>query len=204
MAPFVAVPEKYSGGLTMKLTPHAGSVANRSGDRRNISASLTEKNCPNLRRFHGAPFPAFAFPQNPRFFPRRPRVFHGNPRTFHRIPRAFPRRAVGSAQIPAISAVVPSFPRKSQAFPPPCEPFPRNPSHFPRTAGCSRQFPRRFISTSYQFKGRNGRGSGTGFQPVTDSERLGKNIPMRNRAADRQDACPTNNPRQITTEQPNK
>jgi hypothetical protein len=38
----------------MKPEPHAGSVTNRSGDRRNISASLTGKNCPFFQRFHGA------------------------------------------------------------------------------------------------------------------------------------------------------
>ena len=133
-----------SGQMDMKPKRQSKSLANRSGDRRIISASLTRENCPCLRRFHGAPFPAFAFPQNPRFFPRCPRVFRGNPRTFPRIPRAFPRRAVGSAEIPAISAVVPAFPRKSQPFPPPCEPFPRNPSHFRRNPKGSRRFPRRF------------------------------------------------------------
>ncbi len=119
--------KKYSGGLDMKRKPHAGSVANRSGDRRNISASLTEENCPRLRRFQGAPLPALAFPENPRISRVVP-VFS----------TAIPGRSPG---IPAFSPVVPRVPPESQPIPPSCRLFHGNPSHFPSRATHSAGIP---------------------------------------------------------------
>ena len=131
----------------MKLKPHAGSVANRSGDRRIISASLTRKelslppafswrtrSSTNPRRKLGTPLGPGLFPQNPRIFPRCPRVFRRNPRTFPRCPSAFPR-------CPGLSPVVPWVPQKSQPFPPLCRLFPGNPSLFRHRASHSPGIP---------------------------------------------------------------
>jgi len=111
----------------MKPELHAGSVANRSGDRRIISASLTGKNCPCFRRIHGEhrPFPIHA---------------------------ANSERSIGSRRVPANSRPIPAlfwcFPRNSPAFPPNsqripplCSAFPRNPSPFPRRAVFSPEIP---------------------------------------------------------------
>ena len=111
----------------MKRKPHAGSVANRSGDRRIISASLTGMNCPCLRRFHGTTFPALAFPQNP-CISRAVPVFS----------TAIPGRSHG---FPGLSPVVPRVPPESQPIPPSCRLFHGNPSHFPSRATHSAGIP---------------------------------------------------------------
>jgi len=87
----------------MKPKRQSESLANRSGDRRIISASLTERNCPCPRRFYCA-------------------------RGHLQTRAANLERALGSPRVPAkspfFSASSPPFPRKSQRVPPLSQPFP--------------------------------------------------------------------------------
>ena len=107
----------------MNRKPHAGSVTDRSGDRRIISASLTRENCPCLGRFHGD---ATIF--NP------PGVFPQNPGISRVVPVFSPEIPGCSTGFPVRSPVVPWVPLESQSFPPSCRLFRGNPSLFPRCA----------------------------------------------------------------------
>lgn len=192
----------------MKRKPHAGSAANRSGDRHIISASLTGRNCPCPRRFHGAHLPVSTAATNPECGPRLPACSRKIPE-FSAVVPAFSPGIPGhshvvparSPAVPASSPVVQRVPRKSQPFSPSCRLFPgnpgvfhRNPAPFPRNPQGSRRFPRRFTSTIYQFKGRNSRSSGTGFQPVTDGERPGKTFQCATALLTGRMAVPLTNP----------
>ncbi len=144
----------------MKRKPHAGSVANRSGDRNIISASLTGKHCPCPRRFPGDHIPKrkppihamLGAPACSRLSAigtlnagHRP-ALHGCPACSRKIPEfsavvpAFSTGIQGhshgipghSPAVPASSSVVPKIPQKSQPFPPSCRLFPGNPTVFPR------------------------------------------------------------------------
>ncbi len=118
----------------MKLKPYAGSVANRSGDRRIISASLTGKNCPCPRRFHGAHGHLQTPPQNWEAALGSRRV-PAKSRNFPPLSRPFPQE---SQDIPTLSQRVPPL---SRPVPPLCSVFPGNPGHFPRRAGFSPEIP---------------------------------------------------------------
>ena len=136
-----------SGRMDMKSKRQSESLANRSGDRRIISASLTRENCPCPRRFHGARRQSQSsrrVPEKSPAFPRRPRVFPGNPRTFPRIPSAFPRCPGLFPRCAAYSPEIPSFPPSCQPFPGNPRVFPGIPVLFPRNPQGSRRFPRRF------------------------------------------------------------
>ena len=119
----------------MKRKPHAGPVANRSGDRRIISASLTEKNCPCPRRFHGARGHLQTRAANLERALGSPRV-PAKSRNFPPLSRPFPPE---SQDIPQDSQRVPPL---SRPVPPLCSVFPENPSHFLRRAGFSPEIPR--------------------------------------------------------------
>ena len=118
----------------MKRKPHAGSVANRSGDRNIISASLTEKNCPCPRRFHGARGHLQTHAANLERAPGSPRV-PAKSRNFPPLSRPFPPE---SQDIPPDSQRVPPL---SRPVPPLCSVFPGNPVHFPRRASLSPKIP---------------------------------------------------------------
>jgi len=140
----------------MKRKPHAGPVANRSGDRRIISASLTEKNCPCPRRFHGVQIPKreppiHAMPGAPACSRlsangtlnagHRPALLGAlrvpaKSRNFPPLSRPFPPE---SQDIPPLSQRVPQL---SRPVPPSCRGFRKNPSHFRRRAGFFPEIPR--------------------------------------------------------------
>ena len=127
-----------SGQMDMKPKRQSKSLANRSGDRRIISASLTRENCPCLRRFHGARGiqtpPHFAVPAKSPFFPALSPCF---PRKSQDVPPDSQRFPPLSRPVPPRAAV----PQKSQPFPPSCRLFHGNPSLFHRRASHSPGIP---------------------------------------------------------------
>ena len=119
----------------MKRKPHAGSVANRSGDRNIISASLTEKNCPCPRRFHGARGHLQTLAANLERALGSRRI-PAKSRNFSPLSRPFPPE---SQDVPQLSQRILPL---SRPVPPLCSVFPGNLVPFHRRAGFSPEIPR--------------------------------------------------------------
>jgi hypothetical protein len=148
----------------MKRKPHAGSVANRSGDtahhfsfphREELSlhpafSRRTSSVCNSCRKLGARS--------------RLPACSRKIPALSHIVPAVSPEIPERSSVVPVVPPKFCIVPQKSQPFPPSCSPFPGNPTAFPRipalfprNAGGSRRLPRRFSSISYVISAFRGR-----------------------------------------------